>query len=63
MMTYADGPLSRGDDRRDRSKGNSPDPERIAYAKAQHAKDQVLAREWTTAGIKLGHWAKTINNY
>jgi hypothetical protein len=36
----------------------------IAYTKAQHIQenwqDHNLAKEWTTAGNKLGQWAKTL---
>jgi len=32
-------------------------------AKAQRTKDQVLRKEWTMAGYKLGQWAKLINIY
>jgi hypothetical protein len=36
----------------------------ICYAKAQHIQenwqDPGLAKEWTTAGNKLGQWAKSL---
>jgi len=35
----------------------------ICDARAQRAKDQVLRKEWTMAGYKLGQWAKLINIY